>query len=674
MLSVNQSLSSLIQFLRCGAIGGVFIGLPCAVLAQGISIAQFAAEAVDENSVRLEVSAHGEDIDVGSYFVHLSKQPTDAVLPGFYIDANNRQYLLALPTGRYRMNFVDNGRLDEAPEEGTFAITIPTKDWEDGRYELELGAHNRPAEGAYLFDKRLVEVRVQEGKPSVEVIEKPEIKITAFDVQEAGPNKTKVTVAAEGRGIDIGSFNIRVDRRPPGGDLPGFLSQQGFDYLAQMRDGKLSTLLEDNGPLDEDPRRDVFAMTLDSRKWPRGQYALFAAAHNRPASGRYISDRTEYFNIDVGETEASDIGNIPGAEHGIIYKEDGVYACFPSLIELPDGRLMVTMGTRTNRSHIDTAGGQAFRVSEDQGKTWKPTSEAYTRKEWRTSDGRYVTADVEGWVQAPSSELPRLKEENKYIYPGGEVRPGVTAYLGGALARSSSDQGVTWQKTPIELEDCVGVMGYNKAANEIVTRNGVRLLAYYGYRSSLPHEEGASVYIIRSEDEGRTWTGRPMYPEPPNPNLTFNETALVETAEGKILALMRIAIEHPEDDSYLWIAESEDDGKTWSQPRRSEMWGYPACARLLPNGDIIAAYGYRRRPMGIRAAISRDHGKTWDIKNELILRDDALGAGGDNGYPMLQIFEDGEILAVYYISTDHQNTHIAYTRFRVPGTEVSKEN
>ena len=56
--------------------------------------------------------------------------------------------------------------------------------------------------------------------------------------------------------------------------------------------------------------------------------------------------------------------------------------------------------------------------------------------------------------------------------------------------------------------------------------------------------------------------------------------------------------------------------------------------------------GVRRSPYGQRACLSHDGGQTWEIENEIILRDDA--PNGDLGYPSTVELDPGELLTTYY--------------------------
>ncbi len=82
--------------------------------------------------------------------------------------------------------------------------------------------------------------------------------------------------------------------------------------------------------------------------------------------------------------------------------------------------------------------------------------------------------------------------------------------------------------------------------------------------------------------------------------------------------------------------------------------------------------------MGVRARISEDVGRTWDLDHEYVLCDDGgttsdpwgpphseiPGFGSsDVGYPTSVELEDSSIFAVYYIKTPDAITHVACARW-----------
>ena len=99
-------------------------------------------------------------------------------------------------------------------------------------------------------------------------------------------------------------------------------------------------------------------------------------------------------------------------------------------------------------------------------------------------------------------------------------------------------------------------------------------------------------------------------------------------------------------DDYMYQAYSTDDGWTWRGLKKSPIWGYPCNLIELDSGRILCTYCYRREPFGIRAAFSEDQGETWDMDNEVVIRDDGLHM--DLGYPSSIQKKDGRILSTYY--------------------------
>lgn len=182
------------------------------------------------------------------------------------------------------------------------------------------------------------------------------------------------------------------------------------------------------------------------------------------------------------------------------------------------------------------------------------------------------------------------------------------------------------------------------------------------------------AWVLRSEDAGESWEMVTMaYDGGEHP---FNESSLLRLPGGRIVALVRIASASkrlPQDDKYLWKTHSDDGGKTWSEVRKTDIWGYPPHMLLLANGDVLCSYGHRREPHGIRACLSRDGCETWDVHDEIVLRDDGLSTDGtvtgkgvpaDLGYPRTVELSDGSLFSVYFLTLGDSVTHVAATRWR----------
>ena len=118
----------------------------------------------------------------------------------------------------------------------------------------------------------------------------------------------------------------------------------------------------------------------------------------------------------------------------------------------------------------------------------------------------------------------------------------------------------------------------------------------------------------------------------------FNETEVIETPSGDIVAFMRPTFDDS-DNMYIYTTTSEDGGRTWSPARKESVWGYPTSPLRMPSGRTLLTYGYRRPDWGIRAVLANEECTDIDAANELVVRGD--GGGRDLGYPQAWLLNDG---------------------------------
>ena len=136
--------------------------------------------------------------------------------------------------------------------------------------------------------------------------------------------------------------------------------------------------------------------------------------------------------------------------------------------------------------------------------------------------------------------------------------------------------------------------------------------------------------------------------------LVLCEPHAIVLPDGKIVVHIRA---HSYDDGNrcftLYQSESYDGGYTFTIPHRilSNLGGAPSHLMLHSSGILIATYGYREKPYGIRAMFSKDDGQTWDTDNVIC---DGFGSP-DMGYPSTVELDDGKLLTVYYSKDDIYN-------------------
>lgn len=486
------------------------------------------------------------------------------------------------------------------------------------------------------------------------------VKVEAVDTLNS---KTKFSIQVEGKDIEYGSFFIRLDEGNPPNTLDFFKSENGYWYFNGGSNDRPTPNIYDNSHVDEDGRKGFFSHTFSMTNWPDSLYSFICGWHNRPQPGAYMS-LVGHIILKNGKPYSYEKqSNVPDIKHIVVYSESGGYASFPELFVL-DGEYKIgtSFGVNYSRSHLDGKNKSHRLISNDGGKTWKETSESLIDIRWKTSSGKLEIPAAQGWIFTDPAKYDELIEDQRIVMSSAD---GQIAYLGAAYVRTSSDNGKTWQSKTISIpDDCSGLMNHHTSSSYITTTSGAMIRAVYGRRKKYFNDSRKDeIYFIRSDDNGQNWVVYPMF-ESGVKNLEvsgFNETAILETSSGSLIVLMRSV---PEGN--LWQSESNDGGLTWSTPIKTPMQGYPASLLRLHDDRLLAIYGRRRIPMGIRATISNDDGEKWDIEKELIIRNDGLGNPSDLGYPVMHELPNNSIVCVYYITTDNINTHIASSIFKIP--------
>ncbi|MBU0477242.1 glycoside hydrolase [bacterium] len=333
----------------------------------------------------------------------------------------------------------------------------------------------------------------------------------------------------------------------------------------------------------------------------------------------------------------------------IVYENEKSYCAFPSIEKLQNGNLIVVFrkaARRKKATHIDTTAKAVMVQSSDGGKTWKDEKTVYEYEDAcevqdpsirQLSDGTLLVNFFK-WRVGKDSSLPADARRNSRGY-GGELR----AWTEGTFVVRSYDRGNTWEKEAIKVDSPTGGVTCCTTEPVLELSDGELLIPLEGNYEG----ESQRALVMRSQDKGETWKDTSTVAYDPFGSLSFHEPTLLALPSGKIICMMRTHMKGELDYGYyLFQSESEDRGRTWSVPHKTDMWGHPANMLCLKNGNIFCAYGYRRPPYGIRACLSEDQGKTWNLKDEIVIRSD--GKSFDLGYPSCIELPDGRILVVYY--------------------------
>ncbi len=139
-----------------------------------------------------------------------------------------------------------------------------------------------------------------------------------------------------------------------------------------------------------------------------------------------------------------------------------------------------------------------------------------------------------------------------------------------------------------------------------------------------------SAHLRLSHDGGRTWPEDVIVARHPENALYYWDQRLaIHPQDGRLVAMFWTYDRVRQTDVDVHIAWSAADGRGWTVPALTGLPGQH-CQPIVVGGDrLVAVYSHRREPPGIRAAVSTDFGRTWDLTNEIEVY--ASGAGAEPG-------------------------------------------
>lgn len=371
--------------------------------------------------------------------------------------------------------------------------------------------------------------------------------------------------------------------------------------------------------------------------------------------------------------------------HSIIWKENDRYCSFPHIAYLPNGKLAVVFRKASKFSsdsaksgiatHHDPDSSIEWITSDDNGLTWDTKSQKTIYK------SRYGVNDPALTILKDGTILVRFValDINKSLFPSTNPKKifshrtehGLLTTVVGNLVISSNDLGETWQE--LSVTDCPEI-GPSCSRDPIVEMPDQSwLMPVY---TGAPQRSDIS-WLIRSFDKGNSWCSPIRIMSDENgrfsqyQGINYNETSLLHLGNGEILAMVRADADFHTENEFMPVggvgdlctSRSFDSGMSWTFPKRTGIWGQPGSIIQLSNGNILCTYGFRKSPFGVRCCLSYDNGKTWDIDNEIIIRDDC--PTWDCGYPFTIELKNGSLLTVYYFVDENQTRHICGTNWQL---------
>ena len=266
---------------------------------------------------------------------------------------------------------------------------------------------------------------------------------------------------------------------------------------------------------------------------------------------------------------------------------------------------------------------------------------------------------------------PIIPRGGKRIYTfGADYHPDYIKlpHTGAIGLRYSDDDGHTWSElSRIEPVNDPGIRGVAHMQG-CETDAGTWLLGTYTIDTGGPKGRIDHQYVLRSEDQGRTWELLPgkrpggwMWKEAQR----MLEGRVINLGGGEALMHTRTM------EGHIWELRSFDDGQTWTEPVPTSLIHPDAPPMLfhLTDGETLIAFIHNKPGGSVQArdelwfSISGDHGHTWS-KPRFILASACVPAGKPRKPNMevsyADLIADNGNLQLFF---DHAKRRIVHARF-----------
>lgn len=313
---------------------------------------------------------------------------------------------------------------------------------------------------------------------------------------------------------------------------------------------------------------------------------------------------------------------LPGAEFYVGIDNKGLW---PNLTKLPGGELAAAVYNHPSHGYGSNSDIELW-ISKDGGVSWSFRSQVTDHPE----EPNAIRMNHAVGLNA-AGELVALVSG----YHEGQKKPFLPTQC-----CISKDQGHTWQRT---LPDLSGV-----PHGDIFPLPDGRLVCstYIGV-STKPRRSRSSVNF--SDDGGRTW-------DHPRPVVTgIGETFVLRRSDGVWLAVGRTNCIDRMDEvlphgSGEVLLRSEDEGRSWSEPKLLSPQGQENAHLLeLSDGRLLCSFTSRIPGLfGIVLRMSSNGGDSWSYPVTLLSTPAYDWHKTDAGYPSSVQLDDGAIVTAYY--------------------------
>jgi hypothetical protein len=361
---------------------------------------------------------------------------------------------------------------------------------------------------------------------------------------------------------------------------------------------------------------------------------------------------------------------------GILDHRPGRAAYMPTITPLPDGTFIACQHVGTGLGSADNH-IQVLR-STDGGQTW--VNEGSIHGQGHPDDGwayrgPHISVVPDGRLVMTASRFETGAEQLFDVETESLQRPEMLLFW-------SEDQGRTWsspQIVPVNLPPEKYTWNGAGTLMQLAPDRWMYPLETWkpeGYEGP-PDQKAAAVF---SRDQGRTWGEFTVVADDPTGAILWWDQMGTLLPDGRIYTMFWVHKHGTSEDLNNHWAVSEDQGRTWSDPRPTNLRGQVCTPIALPDGRVAAIYNYRHEPQGIHVAVTEDFSH-FDVEKEVVVFD--AGKEATLGKPQSDHFfeehlliafgkpagvrlPDGDLLT-YFWCTSQGVTHTRWVRLRVEG-------
>ena len=346
---------------------------------------------------------------------------------------------------------------------------------------------------------------------------------------------------------------------------------------------------------------------------------------------------------------------------------------------LSDGKILVSFHAGSAKDAPDE--NVVIRMSSDDGKTWETVCAglpdlAVDGKPGSWHSGRVTEVEpgrllgVFWWLDRSDPTLPMCNIETTGTLPSH------------TFAMDSFDDGHTWvnrREVDMGSFEATALMGPPHTLS-----NGDIALPSESWKTYYDTSYGEHHAILNiSHDGGQTFDSPIVVATDPANKLLFWDNRLaVDPKTGKMIGMFWTHDREAQKDRNAHVAWGSPDGKTWTYPEDAGFTGQIPSPVVLPDGRVLAVYVHRHHPPSLRAILSENFGRTWDIENELVFYEKEMGreAGMDGkrefadyyadmrvwsfGHTEARLLANGDLFVSYYAG-DENSLSVRWARIAI---------